>query len=138
MPNLSWYRLPPMDEVFAPEGAIDKAALKALSRRSDGRGLMQLAGHLAMLGATGTAIAWAGATWWLAPALVVHGVVLIFLFSPLHETIHRTAFRSRALNDGLAWICGAVILLPPDYFRAFHFAHHRHTQVPDRDPELAL
>jgi fatty acid desaturase len=127
-----------MDEVFAPENTIDKAALKALSRRSDARGLMQLAGHLAMLGATGTAIAWAGATWWLAPALVLHGVVLIFLFSPLHETIHRTAFRSRALNDGLAWICGAVILLPPEYFRAFHFAHHRHTQDPDRDPELAL
>ncbi len=91
-----------MDEVFAPENTIDKAALKALSRRSDARGLMQLAGHLAMLGATGTAIAWAGATWWLAPALVLHGVVLIFLFSPLHECIHRTAFESRALNDAVA------------------------------------
>jgi fatty acid desaturase len=127
-----------MDEVFAPENTIDKAALKALSRRSDARGLVQLGGHLLMLGATGTAIFWAGATWWLAPALVVHGVVLIFLFSPLHECIHRTAFRSRALNDGLAWVCGAVILLPPDYFRAFHFAHHRHTQDPEQDPELAL
>jgi len=127
-----------MDEVFAPENAIDKATLKALSRRSDGRGLMQLGTHLVALGATGVLVAWAGATWWLAPALAVHGVVLIFLFSPLHETIHRTAFRSRALNDGLAWICGAVILLPPDYFRAFHFAHHRYTQDTERDPELAL
>jgi fatty acid desaturase len=127
-----------MDEVFAPEHAIDKAALKALSRRSDGRGLGQLGGHLAALGATGAAVAWTSGTWWLAPALIVHGVVLIFLFAPLHETIHRTAFASRALNDALAWICGAVILLPPQYFRAFHFAHHRHTQDPERDPELAL
>ena len=127
-----------MDEVFAPENAIDKAALKALSRRSDGRGLLQLGGHLAVLGATGALVAWAGATWWLAPALVVHGVVLIFLFSPLHETIHRTAFASRWLNDAVAWVCGAVILLPPEYFRAFHFAHHRHTQDPERDPELDL
>jgi fatty acid desaturase len=127
-----------MDEVFAPEHAIDKAALRALSQRSDGRGLAQLGGHLAALGATGAAISWAGGTWWLAPALVVHGVVLIFLFAPLHETIHRTAFESRALNDALAWLCGAVILLPPVYFRAFHFAHHRHTQDPERDPELAL
>ena len=127
-----------MDEVFAPENAIDKAALKALSRRSDGRGLMQLGGHLALLGATGAAVAWAGATWWLAPALVVHGVVLIFLFAPLHESVHRTAFQSRALNDTVAWVCGAVMLLPPVYFRAFHFAHHRHTQDPARDPELAL
>ncbi len=127
-----------MDEVFAPENAIDKAALKALSRRSDGRGLAQLGGHLAALGATGAAVTWASGTWWLAPALMIHGVVLIFLFAPLHETIHRTAFKSRALNDGLAWICGAVMLLPPEYFRAFHFAHHRHTQDPERDPELAL
>ncbi len=126
-----------MDEVFAPENAIGKAALRALMQRSDGRGLMQLAGHLAALGATGTAIAWAGATWWLAPALVVHGVVSIFLFSPLHECIHRTAFKSRAVNDVVAWICGAIVLLPPEYFRAFHFAHHRHTQDPERDPELA-
>ena len=127
-----------MDEVFAPENAIGKAALKALSRRSDGRGLRQLGTHLVALGATGAIVAWAGATWWLAPALAVHGVVLIFLFAPLHEAIHRTAFESRALNDAVAWICGAVILLPPEFFRAFHFAHHRHTQDPARDPELAL
>ncbi len=127
-----------MDEVFAPENTIDKAALKALSRRSDAHGLMQLGGHLAALGATGAAIAWTQGTLWLAPALVVHGMVLIFLFAPLHESIHRTAFKSRALNDAVAWVCGAVMLLPPVYFRAFHFAHHRHTQDPARDPELAL
>ncbi|MHA1152796.1 MAG: fatty acid desaturase [Alphaproteobacteria bacterium] len=127
-----------MDEVFAPENAIDKAALKALSRRSDARGLAQLVGHLAMLGATGAAVAASLGTLWLAPAMLVHGVVLIFLFAPLHECIHRTAFESRALNDGLAWLCGAVMLLPPVYFRTFHFVHHRHTQDPARDPELAL
>ena len=82
--------------------------------------------------------AWAGATSWLDPELVVHGVVLIFLFAPLHESVHRTAFQSRALNDTVAWVCGAVMLLPPVYFRAFHFTHHRHTQDPARDPELAL
>jgi len=127
-----------MDEVFAPENTIDKAALKALSRRSDARGLVRLAGHLIVLAATGTAVAGTLGTYWLLPALVVHGVVLIFLFSPLHECVHRTAFASRALNDALAWFCGAVMLLPPAYFRAFHFAHHRHTQDPARDPELAL
>jgi fatty acid desaturase len=127
-----------MDEVFDTGQVIDKAALKTLSRRSDARGLVQLGTHLAALGATGAAVAWAGGTWWLAPALVVHGVVLSFLFAPLHESIHRTAFRSRALNDAVAWLFGAAILLPPAYFRAFHFAHHRYTQDPARDPELAL
>ena len=66
-----------MDEVFAPENAIGKVALKALSRRSDGRGLMQLASHLAALGATGAAIrracsrpSWAtrARAWWSTSA----------------------------------------------------------------------
>ncbi len=41
-----------MDEVFAPEIAIDKAALKWLSRRSDARVSAQFADHLAALIAT--------------------------------------------------------------------------------------
>ena len=73
----------------------------------------------------------------LVPTMALHGAVLIFLFAPLHETIHRTAFRSRWLNDTVAFFCGLSLLLPPEYFRAFHFAHHRYTQDPARDPELA-
>jgi fatty acid desaturase len=69
--------------------------------------------------------------------MLLHGVVLIFLFTPLHETIHRTAFKTRALNETVAFVIGVLILLPREYFRAFHFAHHRFTQDPARDPELA-
>jgi fatty acid desaturase len=68
--------------------------------------------------------------------MLLHGTVLVFLFAPLHETVHRTAFESHRLNDAVAWICGALLILPPAYFRAFHFTHHRHTQDPARDPEL--
>ncbi|SVD23351.1 uncharacterized protein METZ01_LOCUS376205, partial [marine metagenome] len=74
---------------------------------------------------------------WLVPALAVYGTLLIFLFAPLHESIHRTAFRARWLNDSVALLAGAVLLLPPRYFREFHFAHHRHTQDAALDPELA-
>ena len=38
----------------------------------------------------------------------------------------------------VAWIAGLVLLLPPNWFRAFHFAHHRHTQIEGLDPELEL
>jgi len=69
--------------------------------------------------------------------MLVHGIVLVFLFTPLHECIHRTAFRTRALNETVAFVIGLVLLLPREYFRAFHFAHHRFTQDPARDPELA-
>jgi fatty acid desaturase len=127
-----------MDENFGPVDAIDKARLKALCRRSDRKGLAQLTQHAAALAASGVLVAMAQGTFWLAPALWVHGVVLVFLFAPLHETIHRTAFRSRRLNDAVAWLTGAVLILPPGYFRAFHFAHHRFTQDPARDPELTV
>jgi fatty acid desaturase len=127
-----------MDQSFAPADAIDKKRLKALSTRSDGRGLAQLVEHAALLGLTGYGVNLALGTLWLLPAMVAHGVVLVFVFAPLHEAIHRTAFRSRWLNDAVAWLCGFLLLLPPDYFRAFHFAHHRYTQDPARDPELAV
>lgn len=109
----------------------------SLLRRSDAAGLSQLATHAGALAATGAALHLATGTGWLVPALLLHGVVLTFLFAPLHECIHRTAFRRRALNDAVAWVAGAVLMLPPRYFRAFHFTHHRHTQDPERDPELA-
>jgi fatty acid desaturase len=115
---------------------MDREALRWLSRRSDVRGLAQLAAHLLLLGTTGF-IVWASrGTLWLAPAIVLHGVVLAFLFCPLHETIHRTAFATRRINDAVAWVCGVLLVLPPEYFRLFHFAHHRHTQDLALDPEL--
>jgi fatty acid desaturase len=127
-----------MDESFAPGSPIDKTRLKALSARSDAKGLAQFASHLTVLSATGAVIALSKGTPWLVLALPLHGLVLVFLFAPLHETIHRTAFRGRRLNDAAAWLCGVLLVLPPTYFRAFHLAHHRHTQDPERDPELAV
>ena len=116
---------------------IDRITLRGLSRRSDRRGALQLALHCTLLSMTGFLVYSARGTVWLLPAIVLHGAVLDFLFCALHETIHRTAFRSRWMNDAVAWICGALLLLPPEYFRLFHFAHHRFTQDPGRDPELA-
>ena len=48
----------------------------------------------------------------------------------MHESIHRTAFKNRRLNDWVAAVLGFLIVLPADYFRFFHFAHHRYTQNP--------
>ena len=127
-----------MNAVFLAQGAIAKWELAALSQRSDRRGAVQLAGHLAGLAATGLLVAAARGSAWLLPAMAVHGVVLVFLFAPLHETIHRSVFRTRRYNDALAWVCGHLLLLPPRYFRSFHYAHHRYTQDPELDPELGM
>lgn len=114
----------------------DTDVLRALSERRDGPGLRRIAAHLGLLVATGAAILTAPGWWWLAAALV-HGLVMTFLFAPLHESVHRTAFKSGWLNRAVGDLAGFLMVLPPRWFAAFHFAHHRFTQIPGRDPELA-
>jgi fatty acid desaturase len=110
--------------------------LKALAVRSDRRGLLRLGGHLGALCVTGALVLQARGVW-LFPAVVLHGYVLIFLFCALHEATHHTPFRSRWLNNALGHFAGFLLLLPFEYFRLFHWDHHRFTQDPARDPELA-
>lgn len=117
------------------DGRRDGIEVGDLTARSDGPGLARLLGHGALMLAAGAAVAATPMPWTLVPMALL-GILLVFLFAPLHETIHRTAFRSHWLNEAVAMLCGAVLILPPRYFRAFHMAHHRWTQDPARDPEL--
>lgn len=117
--------------------ALDGGELVALKTTSDGPGLFRLALHLGWLTATSAALLLAPNAWILLPALLLHGIALVFLFSLEHECIHGTAFRTPLLNAVLAETAGFVLILPLRYFRYFHFAHHRHTQDAARDPELA-
>lgn len=104
-------------------------------RKSNRAGLARLAGHLGAIGILTALILWRVPFY--QAALVPQGILIVFLFTTLHETIHRTAFHSPRLNDLVATGCGFLVFLPPDWFRCFHFAHHRHTHDPDLDPELA-
>jgi fatty acid desaturase len=119
-----------------PVQTPDRETLRLWSERSDRAGLIQFAGHVAALLLTGTGVWLSRETLWLWPAMGAHGVVLVFLFTPAHECVHRTAFKTRALNETVAFVIGVLLVLPREYFRAFHFAHHRFTQDPARDPEL--
>ncbi len=106
----------------------------ALTARQDRAGLRHLAGHLGLIAATGAWIALKLPLWPLV--LPVHGVFLVFLFTLQHETTHKTPFASEALNEWTGRLAGLVLLLPQEWFRYFHLAHHRHTNDPARDPEL--
>jgi fatty acid desaturase len=115
-----------------------EADIEQRAAPSDRAGLVHLAGHLALLVTTGMLVAFSRGGIFMPAALVLHGIVLSFLFAPLHESVHRTAFDSRRLNDAVAWAAGLLLVLPPNWFRAFHFAHHRHTQIDGLDPELEM
>ena len=108
---------------------------RTLCKQSDRPALIHMALHLGVTGLLGLWIGTAQPLWWMA--LLPQGILLVFLFTALHELIHRTAFADDRLNDGFALLCGFIVLLPPHEFRYFHMAHHRFTHDPDNDPELA-
>jgi fatty acid desaturase len=119
-------------EALAMIAGEELASLKELS---DAPGILHLSGHLLLLVLTGWSVLVTHEPVWLLASLA-HGTLLVFLFTPLHESIHETAFRSPWLNRSVAAVAGFLLLLPPRYFRYFHFAHHRFTQDPAQDPEL--
>jgi len=110
--------------------------IKQLTRRSDARGFAQLGAHLALLLLAGISLHESCDIAWLLLTLPLYSAVFIFLFAPLHETIHFTVFETRWLNNWVAAPTGFLLMLPYQYFRVFHYAHHRHTQNPEKDPEL--
>lgn len=126
-----------MEDFFARPDLLSRERIAALSVKSDVKSLAHLALHVAALGVTGSLLWLASGAWWLVPAMILHGVVIAFLFCAHHELIHRTVFRRKGVNDALAFITGWLVFYPAYYFRLFHFAHHRHTQDPALDPELS-
>jgi len=121
---------------FVGVSSVEREQLRLLYQRSNLCGLKRLSAHLVLVVTAAVGVHQTESIQLYVPAAFVLGVVGIFLFAPLHECIHRTAFRSRWLNDAVARVAGFLLLLPPRYFRSFHLSHHRHTQVSERDPEL--
>lgn len=129
----------PMHDTTEPDHRAFLAGLPAelrgeLCRTADGPGLRRAGLHLGAILTLGAAIG-AGLPGWQV-LLLPQGVLIVFLFTAMHEASHRTAFATRGLNDSLAALAGFALMIGPEWFRAFHFAHHRHTQDPERDPEL--
>ena len=128
------------DEVVRPSdiirAIIGRGRLAGFVERRDGPGLAFAAAHAALIIATGWLLWRALGTAWAVPATIVHGIVIVHLFAPFHESTHYTAFRSRRLNTAAGWATGLVLMLPPTAFRYQHTAHHKYTQDLDLDPQM--
>ena len=72
--------------------------------RRDGPGLAFAAAHAALIVATGWMVWRTLGTAWAVPATIVHGILIVHLFAPFHESTHYTAFRTRWLNTAAGWI----------------------------------
>jgi fatty acid desaturase len=110
--------------------------MRPLYARTDRHAVALLAAHLGALAVSAALVWWSVGSWWVVPAVVVEGVVLVHLFALAHECAHRTAFRTRRWNDAAAWLAAVAVCLPPRFFRVEHTAHHAHTQDAGRDPQL--
>ncbi|MEM9910472.1 MAG: fatty acid desaturase [Pseudomonadota bacterium] len=113
---------------------LPRGDLAGLRQRADGPGLRHLAGHLGLIALTGTWIGFGWPLWQIA--LLPHGIALCFLFTLSHETTHRTPFETAWMNEWAGRMAGLPILLPFEWFRHFHLAHHKFTNIPGKDPEL--
>lgn len=114
--------------------AVPAELRDAMTARSDAAGLRHLAGHLGLILAVGVLIASGVAGWWAL--LPVQGVLIVFLFTLEHEATHKTPFASLWLNEWAGRLAGFLLVLPFEWFRYFHLAHHRWTNIEGKDPEL--
>ena len=120
-----------MEEHFLGSQALPVGVLPQLSQRQDGPGLRRIGLQLLLFALLFPLF------WKFAVVTPLMGLVLAGFFAPLHECLHRTAFRSPWLNEGVASICGLFQMLSPVNYRTFHMKHHRQTHLPE-DPELLV
>lgn len=121
------------------EKPLTPAMLRELSVRSDLEGLIRAASHYGVITVMGALIWLVSSRYgivWALPLIVAQSYFVAFLFMVVHETAHKTAFRSRVLNLVLGHLSSFAVGLPYEYYCLFHWDHHRYTQDPARDPEL--
>ena len=113
---------------------LDRDKLADLQVRRDDAGLWHLIGHFGLIAVLAVFVA-VGFTFWPFAVLPL-GIALVFLFTLEHEATHKTPFKSEWLNEAVGHVSGFLILQPFIWFRYFHLAHHRHTNIEGKDPEL--
>lgn len=126
--SISWYRAP-----------VDPETLKALHRRSDLKGGLQLAGHLGLIAALGT-VAWQvrDQPLLLVPTLFLYGTCFAFILNATHELSHRSVFRTPFLNEFFLRLLSFFGWRSYVMFWTSHAEHHKYTLHQPDDLEVVL
>jgi len=136
--TISWYRC-----------KVDPAVMKELTKRSDLQGLSHSLGFLGLCFLTGALAYFVflridGNSWiWSVPLLLValffHGTFCHFLGGPpCHELMHRTPFKTKALNEFFLRVFSFLGWWDFVWFRPSHIKHHQVTVHEDYDGEVVL
>ena len=87
---------------FKPK--IDKKSLKELSKRSNWQGIKHFGIYFLFLGLFGFLTFYFWGSYFAIPFLICYSTIWAYSPSNWHETLHRTAFKSRSLNDFFYYI----------------------------------
>ena len=74
----------------------------------------------------------------VAPTVALNALAFYVLFTVMHDSVHRTAHRSRLVNATLGGLSAFTLTVTLPLFRAVHYEHHSHTNDPERDPDLGV
>ena len=116
---------------------LDKKVLKSIATRTDKYGLLYILKWTVALCFTGFLVWVSIDTYWIWPAMFIHGVVLtVPAYSFSHETAHGTAFRTSWLNETVLWVTSFLYLEEPLHRRYTHTNHHTHTWYVGLDSQM--
>ena len=115
---------------------IDRKKLKELSRRNNYEGWKHIIIFTLTMLLLGTLSIYTWGTIWFVPIYLIYCMFWGGADAIWHECGHRTAFKTRKLNDIIGYICGFSIILPHQHFRYEHCDHHTYTNLKGKDPEL--
>ena len=106
---------------------IDKEVLKELSKKSDIKGFQHVTVYFGLLVITGyfAYITWG--TLWSLFWILIYGNIFCFSNPLWHETGHRTAFKTKFLNDFFYQVSCFMAYFEPTRWRFTHFIHHGNT-----------
>lgn len=122
-----WYRPP-----------VDRDEMLSLMQRRNGPATRHTLLWLALLVASGWWLVQSWLTWWTLPAAFVYGTLYGSASDARwHECGHRTAFRTKWLNDAVYFVASFMDVREPISWRWSHHRHHADTIVVGRDPEIA-
>jgi len=128
--KIEWYRTP-----------LDKAVLKALTKKSNVKGLRKVGSFLlGWLITVGASVFFFLHQLWIPMVVTcyVHSTFLFFfsMAAGVHELSHGTMFKTKALNEFFYGLFCWMTWNNPVHFRASHALHHQLTVYTGQDKEV--
>ena len=120
-----------LDDWYRPE--VDRKKLKSLSKRRDLPGLIHFFFYFLSLFISGYLAYITLGTWWTYLFFFIYGTIYAFSVANWHETVHRTAFKTRWINEFFYHISSFMCDFEGFRWRWSHTFHHSKTLQTEDD-----